>query len=290
MICWEVKIINKENMITREATVEDWDILFQFFTKIYRENHPLQNRVFWEWQYGDVKNGRSFICLDDNEQVVAHVGASFENNLAWLMNLYVNKEYEGKRIPSKLYDLARQYCPLVTTAANKAALDMYQSMRWIRYHNLVRYVKINPVVTDINVKKVCKKIVIENDDYLAKDIRYFQQPTINGLLFEDGSRAVSQEEVGGLRVLDIGNSRALENSAWQLGYLWMDYTTSWNDTQTRRLEKNGWVLDYKSVVPWRLNPIEENYFCDVSFLSEEPIDKELIVKISHSDHGRLGSL
>jgi hypothetical protein len=137
--------------------------------------------------------------LDENEQVVAHVGASFENNLAWLMNLYVNKEFEGKRIPSKLYDLARQYYPLVTTAANKAALDMYQSMRWIRYHNLVRYVKINPVVTDINIKNICKKITVEVDGFMAKDIRYFQQPTIKGLLFEDGSRAVSQ---GGWRKTD----------------------------------------------------------------------------------------
>lgn len=277
-------------MIIRAATIKDWNQLVVFFKKIYRANHPLHSKEFWEWQYGDEKFGRSFICLDDNEQVVAHVGASFENNLAWLMNLYVSKEHEGKRIPSKLYDLARQYYPLVTTAANKAALDMYQSMRWIRYHNLVRYVKINPIITDINIENVCKSIIVNLEDYLVKDIRYFQQPAIKGLLFKDGSRAVSQEEVGGLRILDIVNIRELENNAWQLGYLWMDYTTSWNDTKTRKLEKNGWVLDYKSVVPWRLNPVEENCFCDVSFLSEEPIDKELIVKRSHSDHGRVGSI
>lgn len=277
-------------MIIREATTKDWDKLLTFFKKIYRVDHPLHTKEFWEWQYGDQKFGRSFICLDDNEQVVAHVGASFENNLAWLMNLYVSKEFEGKRIPQKLYDLARQYYPLVTTAANKAALDMYQSMRWIRYHNLVRYVKINPIVTNVNLENVCKSIVVNKDDYLVKDIRYFQQPTIKGMLFEDGSRVVSQEEVGGLRVLDIVNSGELESKAWQLGYLWMDYTTSWNDTKTRKLEKNGWVLDYKTVVPWRLNPVEEHCYCDVSFLSEEPIDKELIVKRSHSDHGRVGSI
>lgn len=206
------------------------------------------------------------------------------------MNLYVDKNYEGKRIPAKLYDLARQYYPLVTTAANKSALDMYQSMRWIRYHNLVRYVKINPIVTEMNIKNVCRKVSVEIDDFIKKDIRYFQQPSIKGLLFEDGSRAISQEDIGGLRVLDIVNIKELENKAWQLGYLWIDYTTSWNDTKTRRLEKNEWILDYKTVVTWRLNPIEENCFCDVSFLSEEPIDKELIVKSSHSDHGRVGSI
>lgn len=277
-------------MIVREASIEDWDKLVVFFTEIYRQNHPLQNKEFWEWQYGDAKYGRSFICLDDDEKVVAHVGASFENNLAWMMNLYVKKEYEGKRIPAKLYNLAREYYPLVTTAANKAALDMYQSMRWIRYHNLVRYVKINPNVTTIDVKNICKKVSVDVERFVNKDIRYFQQPTIKGLLFEDGSRAVSQEVVGGLRILDVVNNKALEEIAWQLGYLWMDYTTSWNDSKTRRLEKSGWVLDYKSVVPWRLNPIEENYFCDISFLSEEPIDKELVVKTSHSDHGRVGSI
>lgn len=277
-------------MIIREATIRDWEKLLQFFKKNYRENHPLHNKEFWEWQYGDEKFGRSFICLNEDNQVVAHVGASFENNLAWLMNLYVDKDYEGKRIPAKLYDLARQYYPLVTTAANKSALDMYQSMRWIRYHNLVRYVKINPIVRDVNIKNVCRKISVEVDDFVKKDIRYFQQPSIKGLLFEDGSRGISQEEVGGLRVLDIVNIKELENKAWQLGYLWIDYTTSWNDTKTRRLEKNEWVLDYKTVVPWRLDPIEENCFCDVSFLSEEALDKELIVKRSHSDHGRVGSL
>ena len=277
-------------MIIREATVEDWNELLYFFTKIYRKNHPLQNKEFWEWQYGDPEYGRSFICLDDNGEVVAHVGASFDNNLAWMMNLYVIKEYEGKRIPAKLYNLAREYFPLVTTAANKVALDMYQSMNWIRYHNLVRYVKINPTITKVNIENVCKKISVNVDSFINKDIRYFQQPTIKGLLFEDGSKAVCQDYSGGLRILDIVNVKELENKAWELGYLWMDYTTSWNDSKTRRLEKNGWVLDYNSIVPWRLNPIVENHFCDVSFLSEEPLSKDLIVNRSHSDHGRVGSI
>ena len=277
-------------MVLKEATLEDWDKLVVFFTKIYRPNHPLQNKEFWNWQYGNSKFGRSFIALNEEGKIVAHVGASFENNLAWMMNLYVDKDYEGKRIPAKLYNLAREYYPLVTTAANTAALNMYQSMGWIRYHNLVRYVKINPIVIDVNVRNICKKINIEIDHLIKKDIHYFQQPTIKGLLFEDGSRAISQENTGGLRGLEIVNIQEFERKAWELGYLWIDYTASWNDTKLRRLEKNGWVLDSEGVVPWRLNPMEENYFCDVSFLSEEPIDKSLIVKMSHSDHGRVGSI
>jgi hypothetical protein len=56
-------------MIIREATLKDWDKLYDFFKKNYRANHPLHNKEFWEWQYGDEKFGRSFICLDDNEEV-----------------------------------------------------------------------------------------------------------------------------------------------------------------------------------------------------------------------------
>ena len=108
--------------------------------------------------------------------------------------------------------------------------------------------------------------------------------------FKDGSTAINQSEVGGLRIVDIINLDSLESTAWQLGYNWMDYITSWNDLKCKELEKNGWVLDYKSVVPWRLNPLEENYFCDITFLSEEPLDREFIVHRSFSDHGRIGSL
>ena len=82
----------------------------------------------------------------------------------------------------------------------------------------------------------------------------------------------------------------LEEQAWELGYLWMDYITSWNDVITKELEKREWVLDHKSCVPWRLNPIIEGYFCDITYLSEKPLDNNLIVHRSYSDHGRIGSL
>lgn len=104
------------------------------------------------------------------------------------------------------------------------------------------------------------------------------------------STAVSQENVGGLRVVDVNNLQKLEEEAWSLGYLWIDYITSWNDLKVKDLEKNNWVLDHESIVPWRLNPLEENYFCDITFLSELPLDNEFIVHRSYSDHGRIGSL
>ena len=277
-------------MITREATIKDWNILELFFTKIYRENHPLQDKGFWEWQYGDEKHGRSFICLNEQGEVVGHVGANFGGGLAWIINVYLFEECRGQGILGKLYDLARNHYPLAATAANAAGLGLYKNMRWIRYYDLVRYVKINPKITNSKFDNICKNVAVSINDLIIKDTHYFKQPSIKGLILDDGSRAVSQEEVGGLRIVDIENLKLMEEKAWQLGYNWMDYITSWNDLKTKELEINGWVLDFKSVVPWRLNPVEENYFCDITFLSEEPLDKEFIVHRSYSDHGRIGSL
>jgi len=277
-------------MTTREATTADWDELYKFFTKIYRKDHPLQNKEFWEWQYGDEKFGRSFICLNEKGEIAGHVGANFQGEIAWIINVYLNEECRGKGILGKLYNLARDYYPLAATAANEAGLGLYKNMRWIRYYDLVRYVKINPNLEEKTFEAVCRPIEVEVDALIKKDTHYFQQPSLKGLVLNDGSRAVSQENVGGLRVVEFENLEALENEAWNLGYLWMDYITSWNDLKTKDLEKNGWVLDYKNVVPWRLNPLEENYFCDITFLSENPLDNEFVVARNCSDHGRIGSL
>ncbi|KAF2333111.1 GNAT family N-acetyltransferase [Flavobacterium daemonense] len=277
-------------MTTREATIEDWEILQPFFKIIYRENHPLHNKEFWEWQFGDKKFGRSFICINELGTVVGHVGANFGGGLAWIINVYLNEECRGKGILGRLYELARNYFPLAATAANAAGLGLYKNMRWIRYYDLVRYVKINPNFQESTFDEICKEIDVDVDQFMKKDTHYFCQPSLKGILLNDGSRAVSQENVGGLRVVDIQNIEELEKQAWELGYLWMDYISSWNDLKTKDLEKSGWVLDYKSIIPWRLNPIEENYFCDITFLSEKPLDNEFVVHRSYSDHGRIGSL
>jgi hypothetical protein len=277
-------------MITREATVKDWEKLLKFFKIIYRENHPLHNQEFWQWQYGDSQYGRSFICLNVKGEIVGHVGANFQDGVAWIINVYLNDECRGKGILSKLYSLARDYYPLAATAANEAGLGLYKNMRWIRYYDLIRYVKINPSISDKSFVSVCKNVSVDIEHFIKKDTHYFQQPNIKGIQLNDGSRAVSQENVGGLRVLEIENLLELENQAWELGYNWVDYITSWNDLKTKDLDKNDWTLDYKSIVPWRLNPVEENYFCDITFLSEKPLDNEFVIKRNFSDHGRIGSL
>lgn len=277
-------------MTTREASIEDWDKLLVFFKKVYRENHPLHNKEFWDWQYGNKEFGRSFICLNESDSIVGHVGANFGGNLAWIINVYLDEECRGKGILGKLYDLARNYYPLAATAANKAGLGLYQNMRWIRYHNLVRFVKVNPNISNNTLENVCVAKSINVDNLSYKRTHYFQQPSLNGIKFPDGSTAISQPNVAGLRVVDIEDINQLEEKSWELGYNWMDYITSWNDLKTRQLESRGWVIDYQSVVPWRLNPIEKDYFCDITFLSEKPLDNNFIVHRSFSDHGRIGSL
>ncbi|WP_035678968.1 GNAT family N-acetyltransferase [Flavobacterium limnosediminis] len=277
-------------MITREANLSDWENLQEFFLRIYRKNHPLQNKNFWIWQFGDEKYGRSFICLNDNGKIVGHIGANFGGGIAWIINAYLDEECRGKGILGKLYALAREYYPLAATAANEAGLGLYRNMRWYRYHDLVRYVKINPDVSEITFENICKEISVDVDNFVIKEGHYFEQPSIKGIKLDDGSTAVSQEKNGGLRVVDIESLSLLEQQVWGLGYLWMDYITSWNDLKSKDLEKNGWVLDFKSIVPWRLDPIEKGYFCDITFLSEDILDRELVVHRSFSDHGRIGSL
>lgn len=276
-------------MKVREANIEDWDKLYTFYKKIYRRKHPLHKKEFWLWQYGDVNQGRAFICLNDKEEVVGHVGANFGNNVAWIINVYLDVECRGKGILRQLYGFARAYYPLAATAANEAGLGLYRNMGWIRYHDLVRYVKVNPNIKDVSTKNVCKSIEIDIISISFNDGHYFKQPTVKGVKAKD-STGIAQLESGGLRLVDLENAKLTEDKAWELGFLWIDYITSWNDLKIKELEKNDWTLDSENVVPWRLNPIVENHFCDITFLSEKPLDSKFIVHRSHSDHGRVGSI
>jgi GNAT superfamily N-acetyltransferase len=276
-------------MEVREATIKDWEALYKFYKRIYRENHPLQNKEFWLWQYGNKEQGRAFVCLNIKGDVVGHVGANFGNNIAWIINVYLDKACRGKGVLKQLYNLARKYYPLAATAANEAGLGLYRNMGWVRYHNLVRYVKVNPQIKEVTTENVCIPIQIDLDLISYKGKYYFNQPNLNGVKIEN-STGVAQIEVGGLRLVDLKEVKETEEKAWELGFLWIDYITSWNDLKVKDLEKNNWVLDYKSVVPWRLNPIQNDYFNDITFLAEFPLETKFIVHRSYSDHGRVGSI
>lgn len=277
-------------MVFKEATIEDWIKSRLFFSEIYRENHPLLNKNFWEWQYGDTKYGRSFICLNEEDKIVGHIGIGIEKGYSWMLNAHITEEYRGKGIMNSLFDQARAYGPLAATGASEQGLKMFKGMNWIRYYDLLRFVKINPKIKKFDVDVVCDTISVSIEDYINKDSRYFNQPGIKGIKFLDGSTAVSQEDVGGLRVVDIVDLDELEKSAWDLGYLWIDYLTSWNDFKITNLEKNNWSKDAEIGLPWLLNPIVKNSFYKMPFLSEYPLDRKFVVHRSCSDHGRVGSL
>jgi len=277
-------------MIFREANIDDWGKLKIFFTEIYRKNHPLQNKEFWNWQYGNSKYGRSLICLSENDEIIGHLGVNFGGGLAWTLNLFICENYRGKGISEELHDLVRQYYPLAAVSASEMGLKMYRRLGWIRYYNLVRYVKVNPEIEIKSFENVCKPIEVSIETLITKKTHFAQQPTIKCIGLKGNSIAVSQQEVGGLRLIDFENLNELEEHAWSLGFLWLDYVTSWNDFKTEILEQNSWVLDYKGVVPWLLNPVKKNHFCEISFLSEKPLENEFIVRRYYSDHGRIGSL
>jgi hypothetical protein len=50
--------------------------------------------------------------------------------------------------------------------SNQAGLGLYRNMRWFRYHDLVRYVKINPKIKTINVKNVIRQVFVNIDTYI----------------------------------------------------------------------------------------------------------------------------
>jgi hypothetical protein len=277
-------------MVVKEANDQDWLELIKFYRKIYRANHPLLNFIFWDWQYGNPANGRAFICVNDKGEVVGHVGANFKGGLAWIINVYLEESHRGKGILGQLYALAREYYPLAATAANEAGLNLYRNMNWIRYHNLVRYVKVNPHISNPSFETVCKSINIKKTLNHIEDTHYFKQPGIEAIKLEKDNTAIIQPNRGGIRYVDITNIDNLEEEAWEIGANWIDYISSWNDKTFKHLENKKWIIDQKNVVPWRLNPVVKNYFCDVTFLSEKPLDNSFVVHRSYSDHGRVGSL
>jgi len=276
-------------MIVREANSNDWEELLSFYSRVYRKGHPLQNKQFWEWQYGNIKEGVAYIALEEGS-IIAHLGANFGGELAWTLNLFISPEYRGKGISEALHNEIRKYAPLAAISASEKGLRMYKRMGWIQHENLVRYVKVNPIIKELTTEKICVPIQVEIENLRIRNTHYFSQPTINGIKLNSSSTGVSQERVGGLRMVDINNVIELEKQAWKLGYLWMDYVTSWNDSKIKELEKNNWVIDSKNVVPWLLNPIVKESFANITYLSEKPIDNNFIVHRSFSDHGRVGSI
>ena len=276
-------------MTNKIATENDWEKLHTFFSRVYRPHHPLQNRDFWKWQYGNQNFGRSFVCLNEDGEIVGHVGASFGGGYAWIINVYLDAEFRGQGILGHLYQMAREYYPLAATSANKAGLGLYRNMGWYRYCNLQRYVLINPRWQSLPVDELIQPIAPEIH-FKKPDGHYWDQPCLASHQFADGSNAIVQVKQGGIRAVDIHSLNHFTEQVWTHGFKWIDYVSSWNDKTNKTLENSGWALDYESKIPWKLDPLVENEMAEISYLSEEPLPKSFVVHRSYSDHGRIGSI
>jgi GNAT superfamily N-acetyltransferase len=270
------------------ASIADWDALKNFYQKVYRNDHPLCNENFWNWQYGDEQYGQAFIALNDEGIVIGHVGASFGGDHAWIINVYLEPECRGKGILGELYGMARAFYPLAATSANKPGLGLYRNMNWYRYSDLERFVITNPAVEQTTEEMI--KPLQTKYEYVRPAGHYFEQPGTVSHLFGDGSTGVVQSINGGIRAVDIKDAVTVAAEAWNLGFKWIDFITSWNDPLCRTLENTGWQPDTASIIPWRLSPVVASSRAWVTYLSEEIMPKGFLVHRSYSDHGRVGSL
>lgn len=263
----------------REATQADWPILQASFLANYRAGHPLHRRDFWEWQH--LSNGRSFIAIEDGK-IVAHWGAHHSGGLSWCMNLYAAHSMRGKGFLRRACALARAYHPVASANVNDVALEAFRKMGWIRYYDLLRYVLVRPGSSPA-IERVSFPPMPPPVGH-----HYWKQPGLVGAQFDDGSTGVLQASVGGVRAIEISDPGFLAQTAWQMGALWIDYITSWNDPLGPQLAAAGWRRD--DPIPFYLNPVKWGSKPHLSFVSEEPLPKDFIVRRFHSDHGRVASL
>lgn len=272
----------------RVAQEDDWPILKTFYLRAYRENHPLHNRRYWQWRFGDPNLGEAYICLDQG-QVVGHVGTSFTDGFSWMVSAYNLPEYRGRGVMFMLYGLAGERHPhLVTTNANRISHHMYRKMGWIRYSDLERYTLVNPQVQ--SKEQLCGQAELMEPWDAAPEGHYWRQPGLKSVTLPDGTTAVNQLQVGGLRLVDIADPQKAVELAWQAGAMWVDYITSWTDPLCRTLPSLGWQFGDDCQVPWNLNPVEWGSKAKVSYLAQHPMPSGFIVKRYHCDHGRVGSL
>jgi hypothetical protein len=277
------------NFEIRKAVLDDYNMLYNFYEKIYPAMHPLKNIDFWKWQYGDENHGSAFIVIANNE-IYGHIGASFSDGIAWIINVYLMEETRGKGFLSIMYQMAREmYEKLAATSANDAGLGLYRNMRWIRYSNLERYTIRHPELLGSDINLVFKEIVKFSLNK-PEDNFYWLQPGINGHILSDGSTGFVQFDNGGFRFVKLCDPDTALSELWNLGIRWCDYVSSWNDLLLTDLERKRWQNQKKSNFPWYLNPIDITKEFNVTFLSEKPIDNNFICRRYNSDHGRVGSL
>lgn len=279
----------------RTATEDDWPALLPYYRRVYRDDHPITDPAWWRWRFGDPEHGRALVAVADGE-VVGHLGVARADGLAWLINVHLDPAHRGRGLLRQLYGTAREDGPLITTNANKLAVDMYRNMGWHRLADLQRFVSWDrardaATLTD-PVDRLDGAASGEPPPgwQRATGHHHWDQPGLTGWVAPDGSTVVDALHVGGLRVVELVDPGALVDAAHRVGARWLDLVTSWNDPWCRDLESRGWRADRDAPVPWLLEPVVAGSRAEITVLCEEPVDPRLIIRRWHCDHGRVGSI
>jgi hypothetical protein len=271
------------------AEDSDWNMLLVFYKKAYREHHPLQNKEFWNWQFGNENYGRSIIAVYENE-IIAHLGILLFDDYIFSMNLFIDSSYRNGDVYLKLVDMANQYRKQhFGVAVNHNTLPLLRLMKWYQYANLERRLIVHPEYGERTIPNILESIVEFSN--LAEPIGHFwEQPTLKSIQFEDGSTAIVQNEVGGLRFVEIKNIKKATQQAFEMGFRWCDFITSFNNPILMKLDSNKWKTESEIEIPWLLNPIEYGSKSDITFLSRIPLDINFYINRTHADLGRVGTI
>jgi hypothetical protein len=274
-------------MEIRIASIEDWKILHAFYKSIYNMNHPLLNYNFWNWQYNH-DLGKAIIVVKENE-IIGHLGISISDGYSWHINLYIKNDYRNSSVILLLLKKANDFGKQANLSANKNAVDLYRSLKWYQYANLERRLVLNPQFQFEPVVSILRPI---NTDviYKAPNGHFWKQPTLRSIEFDDGSTAIVQNDVGGLRFVTLNEVGKTTKQAFEMGFKWCDFLSSFNNPILRKLEKNNWKTEEEIQIPWLLNPVVYGNKSNLTFLSKEPIDINFYINRTHSDLGRVGSI
>ena len=276
-------------MEIKAATIAHWPLLQAFYQGVYKAGHPLQNIAFWQWQFGNPAYGKAFIAIENGE-IAGHLGVSLSGGYAWHICLYVLPQYRNGTVLLSLINAAGHLGKQGNINANADAIKLYRLLGWYQYTSLIRMTCINPAMQHKNIDELITPITLPGNTGEKPEGHYWQQPTLQGCVLADGSLGVLQPLVGAVRFAILCNPKKALQQAWDMGFNWADYITSFNNPLLLKLEKAGWQTDTESNIPWRLNPVIKNSASNISFLTKEPIPIDFYINRTHSDIGRVGSI
>jgi GNAT superfamily N-acetyltransferase len=273
-------------MEIRVATVEDWDLLSSFFHRVYRPTHPLRNQAFWIWRFGESEFGASVVAIEEG-QIVGHVGVNRSSGIAWIINVFLDQNWRGKGLLAQMYSLAAEFGLPAATNVNDAGVGMYRKMGWIEFDNLRRFVFRDKSTSS---SELLLPVQRQEKFLQPQQNHYWRQPGIVGIADESGSTAVDFLIRGGLRMVEISDSKCVNEFILSSGAKWADYVTSWNDPICLELESLGWKTDDEQNVPWLFDPIDQNSRMSINVFARNELPANLIIRRWDSDHGRVGSI